>query len=159
VFEVVELVDDPADLIGRENAHLCAASNLYNTSPAAGSTLGAKYGPMPESHRAKIAAAKLGKKASDEARKNLSEARKGRGLTPEWRAKIAASMTGKKLAPLTAEHRARISAVHAGKTISEAHRQRLSEAHKGKKQSPEFVAKRIAAMVATKARKKAEAGH
>lgn len=128
----------------------------YNMCPAAGSTLGMKFGPLSAEHREKIAAGHRGKTVSVEHRAAIGAARKGRKLPPEWVANMAAAQLGRKMGPLSEEHKARISAVHKGKTISDAHKARLSATHKGKKQSPELVAKRAAAMKASWARRKAE---
>lgn len=75
-----------------------------------------------------------------------------RGYKPseETKAKQSAAKKGKPLPHLnTPEVRARISAAHKGKELSQETRARLSEAHKGKKLSPEHIAKRVAT---TKAR-------
>jgi hypothetical protein len=67
-----------------------------------------------------------GGRLSDESRKRISEANKGRKRTAETRARISAARTGK---PLSAEHR-----------------QALSNAGRKRKDTPETVAKRAASL-------------
>jgi group I intron endonuclease len=96
--------------------------------------------------REKISAANLGRRHSEEARQNMSRSKIGKKhsastiekmrahkITNETRAKMAEALRGK---PKTAEHRAKLSAANIGKSRGP--------------QSPEVVAKRVAATRATK---------
>ena len=62
-------------------------------------------------------------------------------LSAETRAKISAAHKGRKLKPLSPEHRAKIAESNRRRTISPETRKKLSEAAKGKKASPEARAK------------------
>lgn len=90
VFAVVEVVPDKADLIAREQAWIDQLQSFgprgYNLTPNAGSQLGFK---MSDEAKAKMRAAKLGKKRpfTDQHRANLSRAMKGR--KPSEKTKIA----------------------------------------------------------------------
>jgi hypothetical protein len=75
--------------------------------------------PHTAEHAAAISAARKG---------HGGPVKKGSSLTPEWRAKIGASMKGKATALgriVTDEHRARISAAKKGKPFTEAHKAAL----------------------------------
>lgn len=96
---------------------------------------GKARGPLSAKHRANLSAAKRGKKHSQpvsaEHRAKLSAAGKGRIISEEWRAKLSAAATGKRL---SAEHRAKVG-----------------QAGKGRKQSAETIAKRNMTMLAIRA--------
>jgi group I intron endonuclease len=178
-FNVLELVRDPARLYIVENSYIqrfrsADRSHGYNICPAAGSTLGIKYGPHSAEHRKKIGDAHRGRVSSQETREKLSAALKGRTFDAAWIEKMRQAQIGRKMAPLTDAHRAIVSATHKGKTISDEHKARLSAVHKGRKlsdedkakkkasgaafwatQSPEQRAARMAKSVATKAAKRA----
>lgn len=127
----------------------------YNLCPAAGSIRGLKLGPHSEEHRRKIGEAQRGKVISAEQRAAMSKRFKGRVMDAAWCAKIAASMTGKKFGQLSAEHKARISAVHKGKKLSDEQKQLLSRIHTGRPQSEETRAKRSASITAWHAARRA----
>lgn len=65
--------------------------------------------PSPET-RAKLSAARLGKKLSPEWRTKISAAKFGKEKSPETRAKMSASMLGKPKKPRSPEHCAKMSA-------------------------------------------------
>ncbi|MGI9250806.1 MAG: GIY-YIG nuclease family protein [Pseudohongiellaceae bacterium] len=80
-----------------------------------------------------------GGKPSDETREKMKVAWKSR-LTPEYRAKLSAALTGRKLPPFTPERCAAISARVKGRRLSPITRAKLSAAHKGKKRgSPSAI--------------------
>jgi len=81
---------------------------------------------------------KLGYKASEETRKKLSDFAKKRTYSPETRAKISASNKGKIITP---EHRKKLSAAMTGKKLSIEAKAKISAAKMGKKLSPEHKAK------------------
>lgn len=58
----------------------------------------------------------------------MSATRKGRTLSAEHRAKIAAGNTGKQFTP---ERRAKIRAAHRGKTLSAEHRAKIAATSRG----------------------------
>lgn len=132
-FSVIECVDDVTQLIDREQywiTTLNAADVGYNVLPVAGSHLGRK---ASEETKRKMSQAKLGKKhgpMSDEQKAALSAALKGRKLPEETRMKMSASRTGRKFSE---ESKAKISAASKGRPKSEAHRAALSAAMIGRK--------------------------
>ena len=78
---------------------------------------------------------------TEEYRKKLSEANKGRILSDGWRKKISEANKGKHLSK---EHKRKISEANKGennpnygKPLSEEHKKKLSEAHKGKQHTEE----------------------
>lgn len=82
----------------------------------------------------------IGKTPSQETRKRLSEARigeknpfYGKTHTAETKEKISNAMSGKKRVARSAETRAKISAIHKGKIVSEKTRLLLSDMHSGDK--------------------------
>jgi hypothetical protein len=86
-----------------------------------------------------------GKKASEETRRKIGAASKGRKHTEEYKKKKSLENIGEKN-PMyggthTQEAREKIGAAQRGKTISEEHRQRIIEANKGKTLSEEHKKK------------------
>jgi group I intron endonuclease len=114
--------------------------------------------------REKFSQSRKGKRNSDESRRKVSEALKGRVLSPmteEKKAKISATLTGRKTGPCSEERKQAISAakmgkpvpalqgrklsqeqidrlreVNTGRTKSEETKRRISEARKGKGTGP-----------------------
>lgn len=81
-------------------------------------------------------AANRGKKASEETRRKIGEASKGRKHTEDYKKKKSLENIGEKN-PMyggthTLEAREKIGAAQRGKTISEEHRQKIIEANTGK---------------------------
>lgn len=118
-FSVLEIVPDAKMLTVREQSHFDAMKHEYNICPTAGSTLGRTTSPetiakqsaahmgnqcafgykqSPE-HRAKLAAAQMGRKPSPEARQRMSAAHMGHKASPEHRAKISAAGMGRVMSP------------------------------------------------------------
>jgi len=152
----------------------CRAHGLYNSAPAAGSNSGFRHSPetilamsiarkgcapgmgrlgaknTPEA-RAKVSRAMKGRKASEETRRKLSEMRKGRKLSAEHKAKMSASLKG---LPKSEEWRRKMSEINKGKVMSAEAREKMRLAQLGTKQSPELIARRIAASVAAKKAKR-----
>ena len=149
-FVVVEHVDDPNDLIVREQFWLdrhCAVIHGYNICRMAGSTLGrehseetkAKIGDksrgkvISEETRAKISAAGKGRKNSPEATEKTRAALVGRPFTEEHRANMRAAARKRVHVPHTEEAKARMSAAQKGHPVSDETRAKQSAAAKGKK--------------------------
>jgi group I intron endonuclease len=149
----------------------------YNICPIAGSGMGVlisaetraklssahKGRKLTAEHRAKIAAARTGKRHTAEVRARLSAAKKGNKLSAEHRAKISSFLRTRKHKPSTIDKMsawkrppelcAAISSALSGKPKSPEHRAKLASALLGRKvgpQSPETIAKRVAATRATK---------
>ena len=109
-----------------------ARNNLYiNMAHANGKFF--VSGPLSPETKAKMAAAKTGKKRSPETRAKIGAARTGKKRSPETKAKMAAAKTGKKRSP---ETKAKIAAAHAGKPLSPETRAKISAAQTGKKRGP-----------------------
>lgn len=119
-------------LIEREQFYIDLEQPVYNMSPTAGSSLGIK---RSEETRRRLSEAKKGKpsprkgvKLSEETRAKISEAQIGRKHTDETRAKMRASS---RHTPPTEEHKAKLSELFTGKPLSEEHCKKLSIAHMG----------------------------
>lgn len=92
----------------------------------------------------------LGIKHTAEARANNSAAQRGKKLSPEHAAKLAAlalANKGKKRAP---EIGAKVTAAKLGKKLSPEHIAKMSAARLGRKQSPEAIEKTASARRGTK---------
>ncbi len=103
-FEILEEVQNPADLIGREQFYMDTLRPAFNISPTAGSLLGTRH--------------------SDECRKKMSIARTGKRLSDEHRARL--SEIKKASPPMPLDVRQKISKAHAGKRLSEETRTKIS---------------------------------
>jgi group I intron endonuclease len=139
-FDVLECVENKADLIAREQMWIDALIvngqwDGYNTCRTAGSRLGVK---TSEETRAKVSAARTGKPLTPEHRAKISAAGLGRTHTPETRAK----MSGK---THTSETRAKLRAASLGKTHTPETRAKISAGRTGQPLAPERLAKLIAA--------------
>lgn len=67
-----------------------------------------------------------------ETRRKMSEAHKGKKLSPEHRRKISEATRGKKHRKFSLEARQRMSEAHKGKKLSPEHKKRISEGKQGK---------------------------
>lgn len=139
---------------------------LYNTAPAAGSTLGVKYsdaakakisaslkGRPPtfgykhtDESKLKMSSARKSRITSDETRLKMSASQKGRTASIETRAKMSAALKGRDLSVRydythSAETRAKMSAAAVGRVASLDTRRKMSESRKGKAFSEEHKAK------------------
>lgn len=80
---------------------------------------------------------KVGQASGNRSSESIEKMRKsliGRKLSPEHKAKCAASNTGKKRSPEALKN---LSESHKGQVVSEGHREKLREANLGKKHSTE----------------------
>lgn len=98
-------------LIEREQHYMDMYLDKYNCAPLAGSS--------------------LGRKASPEARANMSAAQTGRKHTPEAKAKMSASQKARGVRTLTPEHRANIGAAGKGRVATDEARANMSKAQMG----------------------------
>lgn len=78
---------------------------------------------------------------TDADRQRLSEALSGRSPSPEHRAKISATLTGRKRGPMPQEWRDKISEAHTGKVRTPEHQAKLNESRRGWSPSEETRAK------------------
>lgn len=107
----------------------------YNAARCASGwrTLGMK---KTDEHKRKISDALKGRKHSEERRRNISNAQRGKKRGPhseEHVSKIRESLTGKKH---TEERRLNNSKSHRGKNLSEEHRRNIGNSLRGKKRGP-----------------------
>lgn len=148
-FVVLEVVDDPAQLIAREQHWIDATSAVsdgYNLCAEAGSRRGI---PHTEEHKAKISAAKQGHRHSAATKERIRAAR------ATQTASVAEMHAANRGRPRDEATRQKIAASHRGKEVSAATRAKIREANLGKKQTPETRQKRAEALRAAWARKKA----
>jgi len=150
-FSVLENVEDAFQLIPREQHYLDTLKPEYNIAPTAGSQLGYRhteevrrnmseaqsgercywYGKhLSEETKRKISEAKKGKTLSAVTRARIGEARKGRYHSEETRKKISKARRGY---PVSAETRKKISAALSGKHLSAETRAKMSEAQKARR--------------------------
>lgn len=139
-------------------------TGLRHTAESKEKMAAAKRGKrLSEAHRAALSASlrgrpdlhKPGRTHSEETKRLMSETRSGRPGKPhsdESRIAMSIAHLGKAATnkgmpspmrgvPRTSEVRAKISAAHKGKTLSDEHRKKLSELKKGKFPTPEHRAK------------------
>lgn len=104
-----------------------------------------KRGPCSEETRRKISESEKGKIVSEESCRKMSEANLGRKQSPETIAKRVLKLKGKIHPPRSEESRSKYSESTKTRWEDPDYRQRMSDVHTGKKQSPESIAKRVAA--------------
>lgn len=155
-FRVLEIVNEPANLVRREQMWIDALdtskrSSGYNISPTAGSPLGVKHSAET---RAKLAgrvrrertpeekARYAAKMASPETREKLSAAAKKRMADPILRAMYVSTMLEARAKAYSPEALAKTAAKSRGRKLSEEARER----RRGKKMSAECLAKRSLAL-------------
>jgi len=118
-FSIIEIVETPEEVIAVEQHYIDAMHPEYNMCTVAGN--------------------KYGVKCSDETKRKIGEAHRGKVVSEETRSKLSIANKGKpsnrKGCKLSDETRKKIS--EAVKGISEETRKRESESHKGHKHSDE----------------------
>lgn len=112
--------------------------------------------PKSEETKAKMSAAAIGRKKSPKAVEKMRAALTGRKATPEQLATLALGRVRPDgyVSPLKGKTRETpwlfgLTPHNKGVPVSEEIRAKLSAAHKGRKQTPEQIAKRVAARRAT----------
>jgi len=110
---------------------------------------GRKNGPCSEETKLKISKKHKGRKFSEEHRKKLSDAKKGKPSVMKGRKWSEESKKNFQKSK-SEEHKLNISKSKKGqqswakgKTFSDEYKKKLSESHKGKKQTPEQIEKRM----------------
>jgi hypothetical protein len=83
---------------------------------------------MSEAHKKKISLSTIGRKHSEETKKKMSNAKKGKSRLPEHILKTAQANTGK---TRTTETKEKMSIWQKGKSFTIEHKQKLKENHKG----------------------------
>lgn len=142
-FEVLEVVEDAAKLVEREQwwiDRLGTVKNGFNLRPRASTNLGSK---RSEESRANMSAAQRGrtcKPFTEEHRRNLSEANRGKVFSEEHRRKLSEAASKRRFGPLTEEHKQKISSTQKGREgrpHDEETRRKMSETRRGRKMSEE----------------------
>lgn len=159
-FDVIEFVDDLADLIPREQFYITergvASQHGYNISPTAGNTLGRKH---TEEARKKISEKAMGRKASEETRKRMSERRQNlkrdKPHSLETRMKIAEKARGRIASD---ETKKKMSEARQGRKLSDSHRAKLAEQSRARAKIPisEETRARMSASAKERAKKQIE---
>ena len=128
VFEVVEVVNNPGDLLCREQDWIdrftSSGPSGYNVCGKAGSTIGRVCSAEA---RAKMSARKVGTKRSLAAREKQSKAMLGVRKSDEHKRNISAGQKGKSIPDAT---RRAVSAANSRRVHSESTREKLSLASK-----------------------------
>ena len=171
VFEVLEYIDDVNCLLAEAKwmNHYKSSDQSYgyNTMPVPGSAQNYKHSeetkarmsiqrrgrpghPMPEDHKARLNALRIGKPRSIETRTKISAALIGRKLPSETRAKMSEARTGLKR---TDESKQRMSNAQRGKRHTPEARAKMSAAKAGKQQSVESIANRLRGKAMAKCRR------
>ncbi|MDE0323126.1 MAG: NUMOD3 domain-containing DNA-binding protein [Candidatus Poribacteria bacterium] len=125
----VEILHEALDIflddleIAEINKHNTIAPHGYNLQ--SGGNAGSTNRVVSDQTRKKISEAGKGKTHTPESRKKISDAHKGKTLSPETRKKLSEINKGKTLSP---EIRKKISDGHKGKTFTPEHRQKISQA-------------------------------
>lgn len=156
VFTVLEVIEDTATLIEREQwylDHAVAWGFDFNINRIAGRpyrgqrrkaseetkrrlSLSHMGYVMPEEQKQKISRANKGKKLSETQKAKLSKAKTGKVQTEAARKKNADAHKGKKLGPHSEEHKSKIAETLLGHFVSKETRQKLADAILGKKRGP-----------------------
>lgn len=106
-------------LLSREQWYLDNWEVVFNTCRIAGSPLGIKH--------------------TEESRRNMSEAHKGKRLSEAAKEKLRIFNTGLKQKPYSESRRKNMSDAQKGKCVPKAVRAKISETMKGRKHTPEAI--------------------
>jgi group I intron endonuclease len=120
------LVCAPEDLLFYEQRAIDTLKPEYNSSPTAGNTLGVR---CSDERKRKIGDAHRGRKQSAESNEKRRQASLGRKISELTRAKLVAAQAVKSADP---EWRRKISAGKTGKPMSDAHKETLRASKTGK---------------------------
>lgn len=126
-WEIVQFVDNKAELITREQFWMDFFKPVYNGRPTANSPLGTKHSAET---RAKMSAAAKKKVFTEEHKQNISKAKKGIcTISEEQKKRLSVLNTGK---VYSAEVRAKISASSTGRYHTDEAKQKISAANKAR---------------------------
>jgi hypothetical protein len=109
-----------------------ARENMIKASKGNGSKVGHV---VSEETKKKISEANRGKVRSEDAKRRMSEFRKGKRASEETKRKMSESMKKKVPGPVSDETKLKLSESHKGKTPSDETKRKMSEARKGKTMS------------------------
>ena len=117
--------------IGKEEIH--RLSQIENGKKTGKKNKGIKKPPRTEEHKKKMSLANKGRKHSEESKRNMSLALTGRKFTEDHKRNISLAAKGKKMPPMTEEHKKNLSLAGKGRKVTEETRKKQSLANKGKK--------------------------
>lgn len=126
-WEIVQFVENRANLIEREQFWLNFFRPAYNGRPVANSPLGTKHSAKT---RAKMSAAAKKRGFTEEHRRNISLAKKGICTISEEQIKRLSVMNKGKT--LSAETKAKISATSTGRYHTDEAKKKISDANKAR---------------------------
>ncbi len=149
----------PSDLLAREQAHIDDNRGGYNLCAVAGKPpVGGRRGArLSHETKAKLRAANIGKRLSNETRRRMSESRTGlkRGpMSADARAARSAASRGVKRGPRPPEVGLRISAAKRGKRMSPEAVETNRRAHIGRRLTQQTKERVRAALLAHHAAKR-----
>lgn len=146
IFEIIEIVELQENLENREQYYIDNTKCLYNLCKTAGNKFGYKHS---DETKRKISEANKGRKVSDETKLLLSKLNKGKKLSEKTCAKISKSLTGLKrnqseafIKAATERLRPYMLGIPKGFKHSEESKLKMSKSQKGRKQSEETKLKR-----------------
>ena len=122
----------PDELLSYEQFFIDSYNPYFNILKKAGSALGFKH---TEESKRKLSLARKGKPLSEEHKRKLSESHKGQVPTKETIAKRIESLKGK---VCSEEKKRKISEANKGHLISKIGRKKISEANKGRRHTQEW---------------------
>lgn len=126
-WEIVQFVDNKAELIAREQFWMDFFAPVYNGRPIANSPLGTKHSAET---RAKMSAAAKKKVFSEAHKQNISKAKKGIcTISEEQKKRLSVLNTGK---VYSAEVRAKVSAASTGRYYTDEAKQKISATNKAR---------------------------
>lgn len=126
-WEIVQFVDNKAELIAREQFWMDFFAPVYNGRPIANSPLGTKHSAET---RAKMSAAAKKKVFSEAHKQNISKAKKGIcTISEEQKKRLSVLNTGK---VYSAEVRAKVSAASTGRYHTDEAKQKISATNKAR---------------------------
>lgn len=140
-FEFTILCECDESQLNTKEIEYISKLRSYDPDFGYNKTYGGEGGRPTEETRRKLSEANKGKTRSEETRQKLSEAHTGKTLSEETRQKMSEAKKGENNSMYgkhpSKETRQKISEANKGRTRSEETRQKLSEANKGKTLSEE----------------------
>lgn len=138
-FTVLELVEDRDERLKAEQMFLDTVHPEYNI--AMNAVAPAQGVPVSEETRRKISEAGKGRVFTEEHKRKISEGNKGKTVSEEARQKMSEAKIGKPNGWLgkhvSDETKRKLSVINTGRVFSEERNRKISEAHMGHKHSDE----------------------
>jgi group I intron endonuclease len=134
IFEIIEECEKE-NLIVREQYYIDTLKPYFNVAKKAGSSLGIKH---TDEAKKNMSIAQKGRKHTDKTKEKISESHKGMVHTKETKEKLRDINLGKKQSKETIEKRVTKT---IGRKNSQETKDKMSKAHTGKKMSKEAIEK------------------